>query len=101
MLRNCREGKIDRIITKSTSRFARNTLDTIRTIRELKDISVTVLFEKENIDTANITSENLLTLYAMFAQQESVSISQNAKKQIGCGCEMALTSHPTYRMDTA
>lgn len=46
MLRNCREGKIDRIITKSTSRFARNTLDTIRTIRELKDISVTVLFEK-------------------------------------------------------
>jgi DNA invertase Pin-like site-specific DNA recombinase len=80
MLRNCREGKIDRIITKSTSRFARNTLDTIRTIRELKDIGVTVLFEKENIDTANITSENLLTLYAMFAQQESVSISQNAKK---------------------
>jgi site-specific DNA recombinase len=80
MLEDCRSGKIDRIITKSTSRFARYTLDTIRIIRELKDIGVTVLFEKENIDTATITSENLLTLYAMFAQEESVSISQNTKK---------------------
>jgi DNA invertase Pin-like site-specific DNA recombinase len=80
MVRDCHRGKIDRIITKSTSRFARNTLDTIRTIRELKGIGVTVLFEKEGIDTANITSENLLTLFALFSQEESLSISKNCKK---------------------
>lgn len=80
MLEDCRKGKIDRIITKSTSRFARNTMDTVRIIRELKDIGVTVLFEKENLDTATLTRENLLTLYAMFAQEESVGISQNCKK---------------------
>lgn len=80
MIEDCRRGKIDRIITKSTSRFARNTLDSIRIIRELKEIGVTVLFEKENIDTANLTSENLLTLYSLFAQEESLSISKNVKK---------------------
>lgn len=82
MIADCRRGKIDRIITKSTSRFARNTLDTIRTIRELKEIGVTVFFEKENIDTAKITSENLVTLYALFAQEESLSISKNCKKGV-------------------
>lgn len=80
MVADCRKGKIDRVITKSVSRFARNTLDSIRVIRELKDIGVTVLFEKENLDTAKLTSENLLTLYSLFAQQESMSISQNAKR---------------------
>lgn len=80
MVEDCRKGKIDRIITKSTSRFARNTLDTIRIIRELKSLGVTVFFEKENLDTALLTSENLLTLYATFAQEESLSISQNCKK---------------------
>lgn len=80
MIADCRKGKINRIITKSTSRFARNTLDAIRVIRELKDIGVTVLFEKENLDTANLTSENLLTLYSLFAQEESMSISKNCKK---------------------
>ncbi len=80
MLADCRKGKIDRIITKSTSRFARNTMDTIRVIRELKSLGVSVYFEKEGIDTQSLTSENLLTLYAMFAQNESESISKNAKK---------------------
>lgn len=80
MLEDCRKGRIDRIITKSTSRFARNTMDTISIIRELKAIGVTVFFEKENIDTANVTSENLLTLYALFAQEESLSISKNCRK---------------------
>jgi DNA invertase Pin-like site-specific DNA recombinase len=82
MISDCRKGIIDRIITKSTSRFARNTLDTIRTIRELKEIGVTVFFEKEGIDTAKITSENLITLYALFAQEESLSISKNCKKGV-------------------
>ncbi|WP_066460115.1 recombinase family protein [Anaerotruncus rubiinfantis] len=80
MLSDCKKGKIDRIITKSTSRFARNTLDAISVIRELKSIGVTVYFEKEGIDTAKITGENLLTLYSLFAQEESISISQNCKK---------------------
>lgn len=82
MIQDCHRGKIDRIITKSTSRFARNTLDTIRAIRELKEIGVTVFFEKEGIDTAKITSENLVTLYALFAQEESLSISKNCKKGV-------------------
>lgn len=80
MIADCRKGKINRIITKSTSRFARNTLDAISTIRELKEIGVTVLFEKENLDTAKLSSENLLTLYSLFAQEESMSISKNVKR---------------------
>lgn len=80
MIADCKKGKIDRIITKSTSRFARNTLDAIAVIRELKDIGVTVYFEKENLDTATLTSENLLTLYSLFAQEESMTISKNCKK---------------------
>ncbi len=80
MLEDCRDGKIDRIITKSSSRFSRNTLDSLATIRELKAMGVSVYFEKEGIDTAILTSENLFTLYSLFAQQESVNISQNCKK---------------------
>lgn len=80
MLADCRKGKIDRIITKSVSRFARNTLDALKAIRDLKDIGVTVYFEKECIDTAQLESEVLLTLYSAFAQDESLSISQNKKR---------------------
>ncbi len=80
MIEDCRQGKIHRILTKSVSRFARNTLDSINTLRELKSYGVTVLFEKEGIDTENLSGESLVTLYSMFAQQESVSISQNCKK---------------------
>lgn len=82
MINDCRDGKIDRIVTKSTSRFSRNTLDSIATVRELKAIGVTVYFEKEGIDTAKLSGENLLTLYSLFAQEESVSISKNVKKGI-------------------
>ncbi len=80
MLIDCRKGKIDRIITKSLSRFSRNTVDSIRVTRELKQLGISICFEKDGIDTAVLTSENLLTLYALFAQQESQSISQNCKK---------------------
>ncbi|WP_317854595.1 recombinase family protein [Chakrabartyella piscis] len=80
MINDCRDGKIDRIVTKSTSRFSRNTLDSIATVRELKAIGVTVYFEKEGIDTAKLSGENLLTLYSLFAQEESVSMSKNMKK---------------------
>ena len=79
MIEDCKKGKIDMIITKSTSRFARNTLDTIQYVRLLKDLGVTVIFEKEGINTAEIQSELILQLYAMFAQAESESISNNEK----------------------
>lgn len=77
MIKDAEEGKIDRIITKSISRFARNTLDCIGYVRHLKDIGTTILFEKENIDTGSAYSEMLLTVLAAFAQEESRSISAN------------------------
>jgi DNA invertase Pin-like site-specific DNA recombinase len=77
MIKDAEEGKIDRIITKSISRFARNTLDCIAYVRHLKEIGTTILFEKENIDTGSTYSEMLLTVLAAFAQEESRSISAN------------------------
>lgn len=77
MIKDAEDGKIDRIITKSISRFARNTLDCIAYVRHLKDIGTTILFEKENIDTGSSYSEMLLTVLAAFAQEESRSISAN------------------------
>lgn len=77
MIRDCRKGKIDRILTKSISRFSRNTRECLQIIRELKAIGVTIHFEKEHIDTAEITDEMLLTFFSGNAQQESMTISTN------------------------
>lgn len=79
MIEMCREGKIDRIVTKSISRFARNLVDSIKYIRELKSLGVSVYFEKENIDTGQMTSEMMIALYSVFAQAESESHSNNVK----------------------
>ena len=79
MMRACKEGKIDRIITKSISRFARNTLDCLTYVRELKAYGVSIIFEKEDLDTANSISEMMLSIMASFAQEESRSISENLK----------------------
>ncbi len=79
MLKDCDEGKIDIILTKSISRFARNTLDLLNTVRHLRDIGIEVRFEKENINTLSNDGELLLTLLASFAQEESRSISDNVK----------------------
>lgn len=76
---DCRCGKIDMIITKSISRFARNTLDCLTHVRELKSINIPVYFEKENINTMDAKGEVLLTIMASLAQQESESLSQNVK----------------------
>ena len=73
MLADCRAGKIDMIITKSVSRFARNTVTTLKTIRELRWIGVDVYFEEQNIHTANDEGEFLLTLLAAFAEEEARS----------------------------
>lgn len=79
MMSDCRKGKIDRIYTKSISRFARNTKDCLKNIRELKSLGITVFFEKGNIDTANMPDEMMITIMGGLAQEESVSISNNVK----------------------
>ncbi|MCM1061805.1 MAG: recombinase family protein [Eubacterium sp.] len=77
MIRLCRQRKIDVILTKSLSRFARNTLDSLRYIRELKALGIAVISEKENINTLTAESEMLITIMSCFAQAESESISKN------------------------
>lgn len=79
MIEECHAGNIDMIITKSISRFARNTLDCLKYIRELKDLNIPVFFEKESINTMDAKGEVLLTIMASLAQQESQSLSQNVK----------------------
>lgn len=79
MIEECMEGKIDMIITKSISRFARNTLDCLQYIRQLKDKNISVFFEKESIKTMDSKGEIMLTIMASLAQQESQSLSQNVK----------------------
>ena len=79
MIDDCNAGNIDMIITKSISRFARNTLDCLKYIRQLKDINIPVLFEKESINTMDAKGEVLITIMASLAQQESQSLSQNVK----------------------
>lgn len=79
MIEDCMVGKIDMIITKSISRFARNTLDCLKYIRQLKEKNIPVFFEKESINTMDSKGEVLLTIMASLAQQESQSLSQNVK----------------------
>ncbi|MVX64212.1 recombinase family protein [Clostridium chromiireducens] len=79
MIEECMAGNIDMLITKSISRFARNTLDCLKFIRELKEKNIPVFFEKENINTMDSKGEVLLTIMASLAQQESQSLSQNVK----------------------
>ncbi len=82
LLADCRAGKIDMVITKSLTRFARNTVTLLETVRELKALGVDVYFEKENIHTLSADGELLLTLLASYAQEESRSASENQKWRI-------------------
>lgn len=77
MIKDALAGNIDLIITKSVSRFARNTVDTLTTVRKLKDKGVEVYFEKENIYTLDSKGELLITIMSSLAQEESRSISEN------------------------
>ena len=77
MITACKRGRIDLIITKSLSRFARNTVDCLETVRLLKANGIGVFFEKENINTLTESSEFLITLFSGFAQVESESLSKN------------------------
>ena len=79
LLRDCRKGKIDRIITKSVSRFARNTTELLTMVRGLKELGVSIYFEEQGIDTAAIDLEMILTFPGMAAQKESETISENMR----------------------
>ena len=79
MLADCRAGKIDRLLVKSTSRFARNTKEYIQYVRELLRLGVSICFEKENIDTGKMTSEQVAQIYGAFSQMESTNHSANMR----------------------
>jgi site-specific DNA recombinase len=79
MIQDSLNGKIDLILTKSISRFARNTLDTLKYVRMLKEKNVAILFEEENINTLEMAGELLLTILSSVAQQESETISSHVK----------------------
>ena len=82
MLKDCRDGKIDRILCKSISRFARNTVVLLETVRELKGLGVSIYFEEQNIDTMSGDGEFMLSILASFAQEESRSVSENCKWRV-------------------
>jgi len=82
LLADCRNGKIDMVLTKSISRFARNTVTMLEAVRELKDLNVDVYFEKENIHSISGDGELMLSILASFAQEESLSVSENCKWRI-------------------
>ena len=79
MIRKCRQKKIDLILTKSISRFARNTVDCLNYVRALKELGIGIYFEKENINTLDMDTELILTFMGAFAQSESESISANIR----------------------
>lgn len=79
LLLECKAGRIDYILTKSVSRFSRNTTDCISLVRELLDMNIPIYFEKENIDTGSMESELVLSILSSMAQDESRSISENNK----------------------
>ena len=82
LLANCKAEKIDHIITKSISRMARNTVTLLETVRELKAMGITVYFEEQNIDTGTDDGELMLSILASYAQEESLSASENQKWRV-------------------
>ena len=82
LLAECRNGNVDMVITKSISRFARNTVTLLTTVRELKELGVDVYFEEQNIHTTSADGELMLTILASYAQEESLSVSENMKWRI-------------------
>lgn len=79
LLADCRDGKVGLILTKTISRFARNTVTLLETVRELKDLGIGVLFEEQNIHTLTSDGELMLTILASYAQEEVLSVSENIK----------------------
>lgn len=98
LLKDCKEGKVDKVITKSISRFSRNTTNTLDMVRKLSKCGVFIYFEKENIDTEHMDSELMLSILSSIAESESRSISQNAKWSIKSRFETGtyIISKPPY-----
>lgn len=82
MIEDCRKGKIDLIITKSISRFARNTVTLLQTVRELKSLGIDAYFEEQHIHTISADGELMMTILASYAQEESLSVSENQKWRV-------------------
>ena len=102
LLEDCEAGRIDIVLVKSISRFARNTVDLLETVRRLKALGVEVLFEKENISSLSAEGELMLTILASFAQEESRSTSENIKWSIRSGFQKGRQSSTQvygYRWD--
>ncbi len=79
LLADCRRGRIDKILVKSSSRFARNTKESLEAVRELKSLGIGVCFEEENIDTAELSGELVTAIFAMLSQKESEAISERVR----------------------
>ena len=78
MIEACRSGKIDLVLTKSVSRFARNTVDALQNIRKLKEKNIPIIFEKEGVNTMDSGGELLITILSSQAQEESRNICHNS-----------------------
>jgi len=87
LLKDCRNGQIDLVITKSISRFARNTVTLLETVRELKALGVDVFFEEQNLHSISTDGELMITILASYAQEESLSASENQKWRVRKGFE--------------
>ncbi len=98
LLKDCEDGKIDRVITKSISRFSRNTTDCLEMVRSLARLNVYLYFEKENIDTEHMSSELMLSILSSIAESESRSISENSKWSISKRYQNGtfIISYPPY-----
>ena len=98
LLKDCEDGKIDRVITKSISRFSRNTTNTLEMVRNLSKLGVYIFFEKENIDTEHMSSELMLSILSSIAESESRSISENSKWSVKRRFEEGtfIISYPPY-----
>ena len=79
MMEDCRKGRIDRILVKSSARFARNTKESLEAVRELAALGVSVYFEEQNIDTVQVSGEVLIAMFAALAQRESEAISERMR----------------------
>lgn len=94
LIKDCQKGEIDMILTKSISRFGRNTIELLETIRQLRRLNISVRFEKENIDTLTTDGELLLTLLASIAEEESKTMGQNIRWHIKEKFKQGLPHNP-------
>lgn len=103
LMDDCRAGLIDRVLVKSASRFARNTADALASVREMKSLGVTVVFEKEGFDTETANGEMILSMICSVAQEESLSISKNMKwgirKRMQSGTYVTASTPFGYRQE--